>query len=343
MATKKQTALKEINVEGLDFAWNPEEGQFIFEGEDAVLFWITSAMRTFFDTIEEVSGAEAGALVLETTGFRQGLVVSQYFVNNRVSVEEASRLIPNTYASAGWGKAEIKELNLDKKTLLIEITDSWEFKINKEQGKSESGKYLPAHYAGIFTGLLGTNIWYRVVKDQLNGDKCTVVEYFPSEVTVTHNIHQLARRKESEQIRELELLVEEKTRDLQELVKELSSPIIPVLEGIVVVPLIGKYDEIRSENLLVKTLNNLPKYKANYLILDLTGLDSDIEDYGFDFIQKLGAAATLVGIETILVGITAELGSIVAQSHINLSKFQCFQSLQFGIYYALSQSGKKII
>ncbi|RDU35370.1 STAS domain-containing protein [Neobacillus piezotolerans] len=342
---EKQTAKQEINVGGLDFAWNLGDGQFIFEGEDAVLFWITSAMRIFFDTIEEVSGEEAGALVLETTGFRQGLVVSEYFTKSGISPEEASKRIPHTYASAGWGKAEIKHLNLEDKTLSIEIRDSWEHKINKEQGKRTSGKYLPAHYAGIFTGLLGTNIWYRVIKDQLAGNECTVVEYFPSEITVTSNIHQLARRKESEQIRELELLVEEKTKDLQELVKEISSPIIPVLDGIVVVPLIGKYDESRSENLLVKTLFNLPKYNANCLILDLTGLDHDHDmgEYGFDFIQKLGSAASLIGIETILVGISAELGAAVTQSQINLSKFQCFQTLQYGIYYALSQSGKKII
>ncbi|WP_059173283.1 STAS domain-containing protein [Bacillus sp. FJAT-27445] len=334
-----------MNVGGLDFKWNLQEGRFIFEGEDAVLFWITSAMRTFFDTIEEVSGEEAGALVLETTGFRQGLVVGEYFAKNHVSPEEASRLIPYTYASAGWGRAEIKQLNLEDKKLSIELTDSWEYKINKEQGKSASGKYLAAHYAGIFTGLLGTNIWYRVVKDQLTGAECTIVEYFPSEITVSSNIHQLARRRESEKIRELELLVEEKTKDLQDLVKEISSPIIPVLEGIVVVPLIGKYDESRSENLLVKTLFNLPKHNANYLILDLTGLDHnhDMGEYGFDFIQKLGSAASLVGIETILVGISAELGALVTHSQINLSKFQCYQTLQYGIYYALSQSGKKII
>lgn len=343
MAIEKQTAKQEINVGGLDFAWNLGDGQFIFEGEDAVLFWITSAMRTFFDTIEEVSGEEAGALVLEATGFRQGLVVGEYFIKNGVSPEQASKKIPHTYASAGWGKAEIKHLDLDGKTLSIELTDSREYKINKEQGKRAGGKYLPAHYAGIFTGLLGTNIWCRVVKDQLTGDESTVVEYFPSEITVSSNIHQLARKKESEKIRELEF--EEKTEDLQALVKEISSPIIPVLEGIVVVPLIGKYDESRSEDLLVKTLFNLPKYNANCLILDLTGLDHnyDMGEYGFDFIQKLGSAAALIGIETILFGISAELGALVTQSHINLSKFQCFQTLQYGIYYALSQSGKRII
>ncbi|OES45202.1 STAS domain-containing protein [Domibacillus iocasae] len=332
------------NIGGLEFEWDLEKGNFLFEGEDAVLFWISSAMRTFFDTIEEISGEEASNLVFETTGFRQGLVVGQYFEKIKdVSIAQAAELITNTYASAGWGRTTIKNLDFESKTLTAHIQDSWEYKINLAQEKKQGGNYLPAHYAGIFTGLFGTNIWYKVVQHQLEGHKYSVIEYFPSDVTITNNIHQLARKKEAEEILRLEALVEEKTSELKELVKELSSPIIPVLEGIVVVPLLGKYDEERSEELVVKTLNNLPAHKANYLVLDLTGLDKDISEHTVSLIEKIGSAASLIGTDTILVGISAELGMIISQSTINFSRFDCFQTLQHGIYFALGQHGRKII
>lgn len=64
------------------------------------------------------------------------------------------------------------------------------------------------------------------------------------------------------------------------------------MEGIVVVPLIGKYDEDRTEDLIVNTLNNLPKHQANYLVLDLTGLDKELTEYTASLIEKLGAAAS---------------------------------------------------
>ncbi len=80
------------------------------------------------------------------------------------------------------------------------------------------------------------------------------------------------------------------------------------MEGIVVVPLIGKYDEDRTEDLIVNTLNNLPKHQANYLVLDLTGLDKELTEYTASLIEKLGAAASLIGTKTILVGISADLG-----------------------------------
>jgi len=333
-----------INIGGLEFEWELDKGKFVFERQDSVLFWISSAMTTFFDTIEEVSGEEATNLVLEATGFRQGLVVGEYFESmSDIGVREAADLITNTYASAGWGLTTIHNIDFEAKTLTAHLKDSGEHKINEAQGKTTGGKFLPAHYAGIFSRLLGTNMWYEVKQYQLEGHEYSVVDYFPSKVSVTHNIHQLARKKESEQIRHLEAIVEEKTRELKELVKELSSPIIPVFDGVVVVPLLGKYDEERSEELLVKTLQNLPSHKANYLILDLTGLDKDISQHTASLLEKIGSAATLIGTKTIIVGISAELSIVISNSDINLSKFDCFQSLQHGIYYALGQMGRKII
>ncbi|MFB5087531.1 STAS domain-containing protein [Psychrobacillus sp. PGGUH221] len=333
-----------IKVNGIDFSWDLETGEFMFEQQDAMLFWISSAMRSFLETIEEITGEEASQLVFETTGFRQGLVVGEYFQNMKsVGVEVAAKLITDTYASAGWGLTVIEELDLEANTFKAKFKNSWEHKINEAQGRSVGGKYIPAHYAGIFTGMLGINIWYEVVHYQLEGYEHTEVKYFPSDITVNNNISELAKRTQMEQIMQLEALVEDKTRDLSELVKELSSPIIPVLEGIVVVPLIGKYDEERSLELVEKTLNNIPKYKANYLILDLTGLDENISKYTARLIENIASATSLIGVKTVLVGISPALSMVITQSDVQLSKYDCFQTLQHGIHYALGQMGRRII
>jgi rsbT co-antagonist protein RsbR len=333
----------EMVISGLQFQWKTERGQFLFEEEDAILFWISSAMKTFFDTIEEISGEEAASLVLEATGYRQGLVVGEYFKKLKVNVLKAAELIPNIYASAGWGKAFINEIDENTKTLKIQLKDSWEYKINKAQGKGKAGTFLPAHYAGIFTGLFGENIWFKLVKSQLEGNTYDRVEYFPSDITVTKNIRRLIRTKESEEISRLEKMVQNQTDELQRLVRELSSPTIPVLEGIVVVPLVGRYDKSRSDDMIEKTLNSLPTHQTRYLVVDMTGLHIDEDAYTVYMIEKLGAAAALIGTKMILVGISAELGVIMTNSGINFSNYQCFQTLQHGIYYALAQDGHQII
>lgn len=333
-----------ITVGGLNFEWDLAEGRFLFEGQESVLFWTASAMKMFFDSIEEISGQDAANVVLESTGFRQGLVVGEYFQGMKgFSVREAAQLVTNTYASAGWGLAEIRDLNEEAHTLEVHLKNSWEHTINMAQAKGRGGSFLPAHYAGIFSSLFNENIWYQVVHHQLDGFEESIIQYFPSEETIEKNIHHFSRLKEAEKINELERLVDEKTRELNEMIKEISSPLIPVLEDIVVVPLLGTYDEARAEELLVKTLQNLPKHKAKYLILDLTGINTNFTQHAAMLIEKLGSTASLIGTQTVLVGISAGMSRTITDSAINLSKFQCFQTLQHGIHYALAQNGRSII
>ncbi|AZB44971.1 STAS domain-containing protein [Bacillus sp. FJAT-42376] len=332
-----------IMVGGLEFNWDLDQGTFKYERDDAVLFWIDSAMKIFFDTIEEISGDKAAAVVLETAGFRQGLVVGDYFKSQNLTLNEVAAVLPNTYASAGWGKMEISQVNHARKTAIIQVKDSWEYKINKAQKKSLRGTFTPGHFAGILTGLFGVNIWYKVLKSQIEGDIYCEFEYFPSEMTVQQNIHELARLEQSEQIRKLEHLVEERTRDLNGLIREISSPIIPVLEGIVVVPLIGKYDEQRSFDLVQRTLLSLPQQKAQYMVLDLTAMSEDVTKGTVEFIDRLATSASLIGTKTILVGISPEFAISIANSDYNLSAFNCFSTLQHGIYFALSEQGRQIV
>ncbi|KMY52731.1 anti-sigma-factor antagonist [Bacillus sp. FJAT-27231] len=333
----------QIDVGGIDFQWDTEKGIFSYSGGEAVLFWITSAMKVFFDTIEEVSGEEAAEVVLEAAGFRQGLVVSDYFKQMKLTIEQVAEVLPITYASAGWGQITVSRLCKEEQLANIQIKNSWEYRMNVEQGKTDSGCFIPGHFAGILSGLFDRHMAYRIIKSEIKGDEACEFEFFPAEHSMDQNIHTLARRKEAEEIQKLEAVVEERTKELNELVKEISSPIIPVLEDIVVVPLLGKYDEARSQELIEKTLTNLPKHKAQYLVLDLTGLDAEVSEITVDFIGKLSAGASLIGTETILVGISPEMGIAIASSDSNLSSFNCFRSLQHGILFALSQQGRQII
>ncbi|WP_010096336.1 STAS domain-containing protein [Ornithinibacillus scapharcae] len=331
-----------INIGGLDFDWELEKGLLQFENDDAVLFWIDSAMSVFLDAIEEISGEETFHLVLETTGFRQGLVVGKYFQNKDVSVSEAIHTITNTYAAAGWGRFTIQELDLETRNVVMDLKDSWESKVHKTNKKRDKDVLLPAHFAGIFTALLNTNMGYEVERYQLQGNPSSIVRYFPSNITVSDNIHRLARKKELEEIKKLESLVQEKTRELEELVQKLSSPIIPVLDGIVVIPLLGKYEEKRAEELVKKVLNNIPNYDADYLVLDVTGLDADINESTIRMIDDLRSGMPLIGLEIILVGISPKLSREMVNLGIDMSDVNSFHSLQHGIYHALGEMGRNI-
>ncbi|MFT9598305.1 STAS domain-containing protein [Mesobacillus sp.] len=334
---------KDLVVGGVELKWDLTTGQVLFEGGDVVFFWV-SAMKTFFDTINEITGEEATNLVLEATGFRQGIIVGEGFKEMKeINTSNVVDWLSNTYVPAGWGYVRVEKMDVDTKNFTLYIKDDWEYKMNKLGAQEKQGIFVPAHYAGVLTGLFGRNFWYEIVEYQNESKPYTIVEYFPSEVNIQQNIRQMVRKQEAMQIQQLESLVAEKTKLLQDLVKELSSPLIPVLDGIVVIPLIGRYDEDRAEDLIMNTLSNLPKYQARYVLLDLTGLNKEISPYTAELIDKLGSAARLLGVEVILVGISAELAMMITETLTGLKKYECLQTLQHGIYYALGKSGRRIV
>ncbi|MBM7096952.1 STAS domain-containing protein [Bacillus sp. H-16] len=333
---------KAVEVVGSPFNWDHGKGTFTFEGDQAVLFWLNSAFKTFLDTMEEVSGEDAANVVLETTGYRMGIIVGEYFFKTSDRPAEALNALPDIYAAAGWGRFEVTHLNEEAHTAVIRITDSWEYRINKIQGKKQCGRFFPGHFAGLFTGIFDTNVWYEVKSSQIEGDNYCEFSFFPSDITVKENIHELSRRNEQNEIDKLENLVKVRTEELSQTIKDISSPIIPVLDQVVVIPLLGKYDKFRSKELLEKTTEEISRYSVSYLLLDLTGLHEDIDEYGVSMIQQLVSATYLLGIETVLVGISPLLSMKMSNLNYEFTGVKCFSNLQHGITYALRCEGLSI-
>lgn len=323
------------------FSWDKEEATMKFAGEPAMLLWIETAMKSFLETIEEVSGFQGARVVMETAGYRMGLIVSNFFEFEHP--EEIIHDLPAIYAAAGWGEIQVKEVNKNEKTATFQLKNSWEYKVNQLQGKKEVGRFIPGHFAGNLAGLFDSYIDFEVISSQLNGDEWDEFHFFPSEKSPVEDIREYLRSQEQAEIEHLEARVEDRTRELTNLVREISSPIIPVLEKIVVMPLLGKYDELRANDMMSHTITELPNYAANYLILDLTGINQEINDYTISLIQRLTDAAALLGTTSILVGISPALGIKITQSGLDLNKIDCFSTLKHGIHFALAQQGKQII
>lgn len=321
--------------------WHADEGSVKFEGQDVLFLWIETAMKSFVETIEEVSGNQGTEIVMETAGYRMGLIVSDFFQLG--NPENVIQTLPSVYESAGWGLVEIKEVDEETKTAVIRVKNSWEYRINRLQEKKKTGGFFPGHFAGNLAGLFGTYIDYKVVKSQLGGDAYDEFHYFPSEKSPIENLREFVKSREQEEIERLETKVDERTKELSNLVKEISSPIIPVLDHIVVMPMLGKYDEVRAEDMMTQTISELPDYEANYLILDLTGIDQNIGEYTISLIHNLTNAASLLGTKSILVGIAPKLGVKITNSGFDLSGIDCFSTLQHAIHFALAQEGKQVI
>lgn len=330
----------QIKVNKNEFVWNSQEGELTFDGAPALLFW-DSAIELFLKTIEEISGNDVSKTVYEVTGFRMGNLVSSYY-QGRTDVVQLLNEYSDIYKSAGWGFFEIHEYSSDEKRAVVRIRNSWEHRIFKLADKNKAGVLLPSHWAGIFSGLLKQNMWYKMINSQLEGHDYDEIEIFPSAVTISQNIHELSRKKEQESIMELEKKVEARTEELSSLVQELSSPIIPVLKDILVIPLIGKYNEERLSNLIEKALVELTRLKAKYLLIDLTGI-KQVDPYTIHGIQKLIQSIRLIGGQCFIVGVSAELSIQILSSNVKIEGIQSFSSLQQGVEYAIQQNGYELV
>ncbi|WP_102262555.1 STAS domain-containing protein [Mesobacillus jeotgali] len=330
----------QLKVNKNEFIWNTQEGELTFDGAPALLFW-DSAIELFLNTIEEISGSDVSTTVYEVTGFRMGKLVSSYY-EGRTDVVELLNEYSDIYKSAGWGIFEIHDYSYEEKRAVVRIRNSWEHRIFKLAGKNKAGVLLPSHWAGIFSGLFKQDMWYKMTKSQQEGHEYDEVEIFPSTVTISHNIHELARRKEQESIMELEKKVEARTEELNSLVQELSSPIIPVLKGILVLPLIGKYNEERLTSMIEKSLVEITRLKAKYLLIDLTGI-KNVDSYTIHGIQKLIQSIRLIGGHCFIVGVSAELSIQILSSNVKIEGIQSFSSLQQGVEYAIQQNGYELV
>lgn len=330
----------QIKVNKNEFVWNSQEGELTFDGAPALLFW-DSAIELFLNTIEEISGNDVSKTVYEATGYRMGHLVSSYY-QGRTDVVELLEEYSDIYKSAGWGVFAIHEYSFEEKRAVVRIRNSWEHRIYKYADKNKAGVLLPSHWAGIFSGLFKQDMWYKILKSQQEGHEYDEVEIFPSTMTISHNIHELARMKEQESIMELERKVEARTEELSSLVNELSSPIIPVLQDILVIPLIGKYNDERLGNLIEKALVELTRLKARYLLIDLTGI-KQVDPYTIHGIQKLIQSIRLIGGKCFIVGVSAELSIQILSSNVTLNGIQSFSSLQKGVEYAIQQNGYELV
>jgi rsbT co-antagonist protein RsbR len=167
--------------------------------------------------------------------------------------------------------------------------------------------------------------------------------------------HALAREGELQQIRgTLETMVAERTQALQAalaevqtradtqaqlldeivqqqvVINELSMPVIPVSDQVLVLPLVGALDSQRLNQLQAHSLQALVTTTTRVLILDITGVPVIDQAVGQGLLQTM-RAARLMGVEVMLVGIRPEVAQTLVGLNLTLAEMRTFANLQAAI------------
>jgi PAS domain S-box-containing protein len=143
----------------------------------------------------------------------------------------------------------------------------------------------------------------------------------------------ITERKLSEQ--ERASLREELIRTQELLLAELSTPLIPIKEGIVVMPLVGAMNEKRAGQMLSVLLEGIKERCPHTAIIDITGV-STVDTQVASALINAASTVKLMGTEVVITGIRGRVAQTLIGLGVDLSGIVTRRNLQSGIDYAES-------
>jgi DNA-binding LacI/PurR family transcriptional regulator/anti-anti-sigma regulatory factor len=110
----------------------------------------------------------------------------------------------------------------------------------------------------------------------------------------------------------------ERERALTDAVREIGSPIIPLMPGVLLVPLIGALDSRRARHVMTSALEHVRSEHATDLLIDVTGVPI-IDTQVASALLQLARMVGLLGARTVLVGVRPEIAQSIVGLGIDLA------------------------
>lgn len=119
-------------------------------------------------------------------------------------------------------------------------------------------------------------------------------------------------------------------RQQQEAIRELSTPVLQVREGLLILPIIGLIDSQRARQITEQLLRGIRTNRAKAVVIDITGVpavDSKIANHLIQTVE----AARLMGARVIVTGLSPEVAQALVTIGMDLTRLKTIGDLQGGI------------
>jgi len=156
---------------------------------------------------------------------------------------------------------------------------------------------------------------------------------FMDSYLVLDEIHQ-TQRITAERAAEENALLEARSEALL----EQATPVTPIWEGILLLPLIGVLDSSRTHEIMSKTLSMISETRTKVFMLDISGVQT-VDTAVANQLVKITQATRLMGCEAIISGISPEIAFTMVELGVSIGQIRTTATLRDAFEIALAMVG----
>jgi PAS domain S-box-containing protein len=163
------------------------------------------------------------------------------------------------------------------------------------------------------------------------------IEAFPlPNQCIAISFEDVTARKRAEEALRQSMLQEEKIRAQQVALEELSTPMIPITDRIVVMPLIGAIDSRRAQQVMDSLLYGVANTRAETAIIDITGV-SVVDTQVANALVRAAVSVQLLGARVMITGIRPEVAQTLVGLGVDLRGISAHGTLSSAIASAMAK------
>jgi rsbT co-antagonist protein RsbR len=349
-----------VEVQQVPFEWQLDRGQVNFFGLPSVLFWLNPSLLHMLQPLAEEIGtplfrllvAYSSSLGTEADYDTMVTVLGSTF-------EEGFLAWGRAVSTAGWGQFELPACDAQAQRATVVVRNPWELQMHHGQATQWGCPFLLGKLIGIFSHALGANCWADERVLQIDAEQ-SAVEFtiYSSPTTIAAEIARLREERKQREQQHLTQEIDRVARQLQAaqaeqvrmqeqalqtqaaLIAELSTPLIPITDNIVLMPLIGQMDSQRAQRVIETLLHGVATHQAAVAILDITGLP--IVDTGVaNILLQSAQAVRLLGTKVIITGIRPEIAQTLVGLGVDLKDMAVRGTLQSAFADAIEHTRRR--
>ncbi len=153
-------------------------------------------------------------------------------------------------------------------------------------------------------------------------------------------VRDISERRSAEEALHRSRTQEEIIRMQRAALAELSTPLCPITDDIILLPLVGALDVQRADQIMEALTQGICERRASTAIIDVTGVPV-VDTIAASALLRVAQAVRLLGAQVILTGIRPEVARTIVMLGIDLSNVTIQSSLNLGIACAMRDSARR--